>query len=478
MTAEEHSGTAVVEEDASVSELPTLTRERIWGFWQFTSVNVGLAVATWAFLGGGTLALFVGAKTAIAASIIGNLIGSTLVSLTTCMPSGKYGVEQYTTLRTVFGINGIRAVVLVLFPLAAAGWNAVLAIMFGRAVVNISNAAFETEFGPNGGVVIAGALVAIVASWLLLVKGPVSIEWVNKIVAPALMITSVVMLAVILAEHSWSELTAAQPIAPFADPQLNWMIAIELSLGVGFSWWTIMGNLARLTTTPRVAFWPNLIGLFLASVIASTVGTFAALVLGNADPTVWMVPLGGVLLGVLALAFVGFANLTSMVAQTYSGSLAIRRAGGAPARRLSWPQLAALLFLPGAIVVFWPSALYDNYFKFLAWVSLIMAPLCAIYFVDYFVLRRQRLDVRALYEDEGTSRYSFWRGVNPFAFVSVAAGALTYYLLLDPITFEAAPLFTSTTASLPAFVVTGVLHYTLTRMVVVPAGKGGYAKGT
>jgi len=58
----------------------------------------------------------------------------------------------------------------------------------------------------------------------------------------------VVMLGAILTEFSWSELLAAQPLAPFGDPGLDWAIAVELSLGVGFSWWTIMGNLARLTT--------------------------------------------------------------------------------------------------------------------------------------------------------------------------------------------------------------------------------------
>jgi hypothetical protein len=56
-------------------------------------------------------------------------------------------------------------------------------------------------------------------------------------------------------------------------------------------------------------------------------------VLGDADPTVWMVPLGGAVLGVLALLFVGSVNLTSMVGQTCSGSLAILRAGGRPAHR-------------------------------------------------------------------------------------------------------------------------------------------------
>ncbi|MDP5182011.1 cytosine permease [Blastococcus sp. BMG 814] len=460
--------------NAGTSDLPTLSSERIWGFWSFTSVNIGLAIATWAFLSGGTLAFFVGAKTAIAASVIGNLVGVALVALTTCIPSAKYGLEQYTALRTVFGGNGSRALVLVLFPLAAAGWNAILAIMFGRAIVNVSNSTLGTDFGPNGAMVIAAALFAILLSWLLLVKGPVSIEWVNKFVAPALVLVTVVMLGAIFTEHSWSELLAAPPLAPFGDPGLDWAIAVELSLGVGFSWWTIMGNLARLTTTQRVAFWPNMIGLFLASVVAGVVGSFAALVLGDADPTVWMVPLGGAVLGVLALVFVGFANVTSMVGQTYSGSLAIRRAGGDPARRLPWPVLAGLLFAPAAVVVFWPGAIYDNYFKFLAWVSLILAPLCAVYFVDFFLLRRRTLDVRAIYEPEGVSRYSFWGGFNPAAFVAVAAGAFTYYQLLDPITFESASMFRYTTASLPAFLVAAVVHYVLTRLVVVPNGRGGY----
>jgi nucleobase:cation symporter-1, NCS1 family len=457
-----------------VSDLPTLRSERIWGFWSFTSVNIGLAIATWAFLTGGTLAVFVGVETAIAAGVIGNLVGVVLVALGTCLPSAKHGLEQFTALRSVFGVTGSRVLVLALFPLAAAGWNAVLAIMFGRAAVNVVNEALGTTFTPNGGLVIGAALVAIVASWLLLVKGPVSIEWVNKIVAPALALMCLVMLAMLLSEHSWSELTSFAPLEPTGDAGVDWAIAVELSLATGFSWWTIAGNLSRLTTTPRVSFWPNLIGLFLASVLAATVGTMAALALGDADPTVWMIPLGGAAVGVIALAFVGFANLTSMVGQTYSGSLAIRRAGGAPVRRLPWPALGALLFLPAGIVVFWPDALYDNFFVFLAVVSLILAPLCAVYFVDYHLLRGRQLDVRAMYEPEGTSRYSFWWGVNPVAFLSLAAGAVTYYLILDPATFESAAAFRYTTASLPAFVVAGACYYLLTRLVVIPAGKGGY----
>jgi len=460
--------------DSTTSELPTLKGERIWGFWSFTSVNVGLAIATWAFLGGGTIALFVGAQTAIAATVIGNLIGVILVAVTTCLPSAKYGLEQYTALRSVFGLVGVRILVLVLFTLAAAGWNGILAIMFGRATANIVNGTTGAEHPDNGVLVIGAAILAIVVSWILLVKGPVSIGWVNKIVAPGLAIMTVAMLVVLLTNNSWADLMAAEPLMPFESADVNWVIAIELGLGLGFSWWTIVGNLARITKTQRAAFWPNLIGLFLASCVAGVVGTLAALTLGDSDPTTWMIPLGGVVLGVLGLVFVGFANLTSMVAQTYSGSLAIRRALGSAGRKVSWPVLTAALFAPALLVVFFPNVLYDNFFIFVAYVALVMSSLCAVYFTDYYLLRRRTLHLRDMYEPEGVSRYSFWGGVNPSAYLAVLAGAVTYYLLLDPYTLVSAPLFQFTTASLPAFVVTGAVHYALTKLWIIPAGKGGY----
>jgi NCS1 family nucleobase:cation symporter-1 len=456
------------------TELPVLRHERIWGFWQFSSVNVGLAIATWAFLTGGTIALYAGVRTAIAATLIGNLVGVVLVALGTCVPSAKYGVEQFTALRTVFGVNGVRALLAVMLPLAGAGWNAVLAIMFGRALINVANAVFGTQFDPNGPMVVGASLLALFLSWLTLVRGPVSIEWVNKYVAPALAVLTVAMLVILLSSHSWAELSAAAPLAAFDDDRLNFAVALELSLATGLSWWTIMGNLARLTTTQRVAFWPNLIGLFLATVVAGVVGTFAALMLSSSDPTVWMMPLGGLALGALALLFIALANITSMVSQTYSAGLALIRAGGSALRRVPWSVLVALMLTPPAIVVFWPAVLYDNFFVFIAWVGLILAPLTAVYLTDYYLLRRRRLVLRELYEPEGTSRYSFWWGVNPAAFLAVGAGALTYFLLLNPVTFESAGIFRYTTASLPALLVTAVTHAVLTLIWVRPAGKGGY----
>jgi NCS1 family nucleobase:cation symporter-1 len=219
-----------------------------------------------------------------------------------------------------------------------------------------------------------------------------------------------------------------------------------------------------------------MIGLYAAAAIAEVVGLLAALSLGSVDPTVWMIPLGGTALGVLALVFIVFANITSMVSQTYANCLGLLRASGEIAKRIRWATVAGALLLPSAVGVFFPSVIYDSFFKFLAWISLALAPLCGIYFVDFFFLRHRKLDVRGLYEGEGLSRYAFWGGINPAALVSVALGSVVYFLLLNPVTFEQAVIFRYLSASLPAFLATGIAHILLTKLVVQPLGKGGYGR--
>ena len=68
--------------------------------------------------------------------------------------------------------------------------------------------------------------------------------------------------------------------------------------------------------------------------------------------------------------------------------------------------------------------------------------------------------------------------MNYAAFAAVAAGALTYSLLLNPVSYEPSAVFRYTTASLPAFVVAGVVHYVLTSLVVRRRGLGGYPART
>jgi NCS1 family nucleobase:cation symporter-1 len=143
--------------------------------------------------------------------IIGNAIGIAIVCLATCVPSGKYGVEQYTIMRSMLGRNTTRGIVFTFLLAVEMGWTAVLSIMFARATSNVSNEALGTSIGPNSIVVTAFALVAIVLSWLVLSRGPVTIKFLNRIVAPGLAIITLGMLGLIFTDVSWSQLTAARP---------------------------------------------------------------------------------------------------------------------------------------------------------------------------------------------------------------------------------------------------------------------------
>lgn len=116
-----------------------------------------------------------------------------------------------------------------------------------------------------------------------------------------------------------------------------------------------------------------------SQILVTCVGLLAALAMADSAPTVWMIPLGGLVLGIIALVFIGLANITSMIAIFYGMAVALRQGGGV------WMHLP--------------------------W---------------------RRLDQRALYDTSATGKYSFCSGWNYTAFAAIAVGAVVYYALLDP----------------------------------------------
>lgn len=464
-----------VQEAGTFGSLPVLKKERVWNFADFTWVNISLAIATWAFLVGGATALMVGFAQGILAMIIGNVVGVIIMLLATTVPSGRYGVEQYTLLRSIFGFGGVALMFFTVIIFTEVGWSALLGAMFGRATAQVSNEVLGTGIDPNSILVTIFALVCIAAAWWLVAKGPVTIRAFNRVVAPGLTIVIIGLIIFLFTQTTWSELMTAAPLAPFDDPRLNFALAIEFNLGVGFSWWPIMGSLGRLTQTPRAALWPAFIGLAVITVIAQLVGMASALTLGDADPTVWMVPLGGAVLGVIALLFIAFANITSLASIVYSNTLALRQASGKIFANTRWELLAAIFLVPAAIVSFFPGLLYDQFLLFVTFTGAFLSAVCGTVIADYFILRKQRINLRALYASGKQSAYHFHGGFNLAAILSTAAGATTYLLLYNPLTLETQAAFSWITASIPAVIVATVVHLVLTPVFNSrKSGRGGY----
>src|SRR5699024_10965663 len=129
------------------------------------------------------------------------------------------------------------------------------AIMFGHAIANISNQILHTDIGHSSLTVVAISLFAIILSWVLLVRGPVSVQCLNRIVVPGLCIVALGMLALVFTRVSWTELVSQPPIQTDIDDHTAFMLAIELNIAGGLAWWPNVGNLARLGRNVRATFW-------------------------------------------------------------------------------------------------------------------------------------------------------------------------------------------------------------------------------
>ncbi len=462
---------------AEQGDAPLLPSERLWGFWEFTYANSALAIATWAFLIGGAIGLFVGPKEGIAAIVIGNIIGVVLTALATCAPAGKYGVEQFVTLRSQFGTNGSRLVYVLAVVFLTMGWLAVLAMMFGRSIDGLTAIVGNTEASPLGVKMTIAACGAILLTWFIVAKGPTSIKIFNMVVAPALALLMVWMLYLLLSKNSFSDLMAMQAIAPpFEDNTLNFIIAIEVNLAAGFSWWPYIGNLARLTKNERTAFWPNIIGIFGAAALGEIVGLLAAVAFGQSDPTIWMTQIGGLTVGLIALGFVAFANITSMANILYTSIVGLRQVGTEGVRKLRWEVILALFcVIPVILVLFYPG-MYDGFFIFLVWTSALNSALAGIGIADYFFLRHQNLDLRGLHAPHETSPYRFVGGFNPIGLIALAVGFVVYILIFNPQTLASAAVFKYLTASIPSCLAAGLVHYALTKAFARANGWGAYPK--
>lgn len=100
----------------------------------------------------------------------------------------------------------------------------------------------------------------------------------------------------------------------------------------------------------------------------------------------------------------------------------------------------------------------------------IYAPLAALLFTDFFLVRRQRLALRSAYGLPGYEAYQYSGGFNWVGLLCVAAGATLSLAVHDPVTstVQCRVLFTLTPTGL-SFLGTGALYWLLSR--IPPVGR-------
>ena len=432
---------------------PLLPSEREYKFWSAHGSCFAYSIATWCFLTGGITAQYVGAVQGMVCLIAGGLIGTFLVSASLSQGCQRYGVEQIDFCKPAFGQNGAR-IVLIFYLLNMLGWSGLILVMFGNGVANIAH---ELGFASAHWQVGLGVAVGICLTYVITTSGVHWLSLFNSIVTVGLIIIIIFMFYMLISAHGWDEILAAKALDPLPDPWMNYAIAFEMGVASGMSWWGGIGFLARNTKSQRNAIYPQVLHFGLSNGVVSSIALFSGLVIGSNDPTEWMVPLGGVVLGVMALLFVALANITSTSVSLFASGLALRHVPGL--HTTPWKLIISLTCVPLLFFVFWPHELYDMGDAFLAYNGTMHAPVGGILMVDYFFLRKQRLHLRSIYEAAPSGQYFYAKGFNLLALGCIILGQATYFLVYNPFTTETSALMRFVPASIAAFLLPAMVYW-------------------
>jgi NCS1 family nucleobase:cation symporter-1 len=451
---------------------PLLPSERTWSATRLTLNLATTAAATWCYLIGESVGGYLGFLKGGLALSAGCMIGMLLVLLAVGPICGRFGIDSIAATKPQFGSRG-WVVPAALQAITIIGWNSLLIIFFAKSLIQLSAALGILVPGSHHGALVPLlSLLACGIIFAVLRRGSAGVSLVSNVLVAHVLVG--LWMLYLLVSRRWPELLAAVPAGASADGLWNYTTGVELGIGSTLSWWPYLGAMIRMAPNTRSVVLPVLLGMGAPVPLLSLIGLAGSLVLKSSDPAEWLRTVGGPAYAIISLAFVTAANFGTTTAGIYASAIGLRNFSSL--RRCSWATLLLITIAPVALVgILIPELFFAKFGNFLALIGVAFAPLCGIQIVDYFWLRRRRIDIRAIYAEASESAYIYWRGFNPAAILALIAGCSTYSVLLNPLTYQSAALYPYLTASLPSAVVAGLCYYVGSLMVAY-LGRGDYSR--
>jgi nucleobase:cation symporter-1, NCS1 family len=457
---------------ADKSAWPMLRVERTWGPWRLGIALATAAAATWCYLIGEYIGYYLNFFQGSLALAAGSMIGMLLVLLAAGPICIRFGVESIASTRPQFGTHGWIIPALMQL-ISIVGWNSLLLIFFAKSLSQLLQVFGVLPIGVGGGQIVpATTAIACALVFVVLLRGASGVSRISNFLVLHVLIG--LWMLYLLVSHRWPELIAAQPAQASPDRLWNYTTGVEIGISSLLSWWAYIGAMIRMAPHGRSVAVPVMLGMGAPVPLLSLIGIAGVLVLKVSDPSQWLRTVGGPLYAVIALSFVAAANLGTAIAGIYASAIGLRNFS--TLERLPWWALLVITIMPVALVgVVIPDLFFAGFGAFLAFIGVGFAPLCGIQIADYYLLRRRRIDIRAMYDRSGSGAYAFWGGFNPAALVALAAGCVIYIWLLNPLTYASHGPYRFVTASLPSAAGAALLYVLATRWFVMPRGRGGYS---
>lgn len=418
---------------------PTQPAQRTWTAMHYAALWVSMVVSVPAYmLASGLMTEGMNWWQAVLTVFLGNVI--VLVPMVLIGHAGaKHGIPFPVLARASFGVRGAQLPAL-LRAIVACGWFGIQTWLGGMAIYSIINVIGDNiliggnlpGLGINGGQLGCFLLFWALHIWFI-TRGTESIKWMETWAAPVLILSGVGLVAWAYQQAGGfgPMLAAPSAFAPGGAKAGQFWGTFWPSLTAMVGYWATLAlnipDFTRFARSQRDQFVGQAIGLpipmGLLALVAVLVTSATVAVYGQAiwDPVALTGKMGGVAV-VLALVALIIATLTTNIAANVV-SPAYDFSNIAP-RRISFRMGGYITAGIGLAMFPWKilETTQGYIFTWLIGYGALLGPLAGIMLVDYFILRRTRLDVPALFSASG--EYAYRSGWNHAAVIALLLGAL------------------------------------------------------
>lgn len=306
----------------------------------------------------GTYLASLGMSKGILATIIGHLIGCTLLFLAGII-GAKTKKSSMETVKISFGQKG-SILFSVLNVVQLAGWTAIM--IYDGALS--ANGIFNT--GNWVWCIVIGVLIIV---WIII--GISNVEKINVVAMTALFILTIILCKVVFFDN--------HTITKIAGDGLTFGAAVELAVAMPLSWLPLISDYTREAEKPVKATAASAIVYGLVSCWMYVIGMGAAIFAQNAGIDQIMLKAG---LGIAGLLIIVFSTVTTTYLDAYSAGISSETIS----HKINGKYMAIVVTVIGTIAaIVYPM---DDITDFLYLIGSVFAPMIAIQIADFFILKK------------------------------------------------------------------------------------------
>ncbi|MCR4691719.1 MAG: cytosine permease [Lachnospiraceae bacterium] len=454
-----------IQQEVYFGTYPVLPKERKYGFIDALLVLSGYCIATWSYTQGSYLATLVNFKQLLIGAFAAALFMLLIYQLPVIL-SVRYGIDIWIWLRSVFGFKGVNLVtvliILVNFP-----WYAVCCELFADSMENLLKI-FGIPLFPGGHLVLS--ISCVVIGTFIAYKGIGSITWTTRILVPLLLLVGMVVVVVGMTSVPLDVIWNYRPeLSGDADSTINYILSIEANFAFVITLVGGMAEVPRICKSERSGFYAGVLGQGLAGSFFVVVGAVMAIAMRHVtgqmidDPTLMLATLSAPILGLSSLLLVAFANIGTQAVGSYIYGVMLKTTFP----KISYRVLILILGAYVTLLCIW-GKITEYFGSFLTVGACVYAPLAALLFVDFFLVRKQKLDLKSAFGLKGHHSYDYTRGYNLVGLICLVFGFALSLLIYDPIKgiVHIHVLFVLTPTGC-SFLATGILYYLLCKLAPV-----------